>query len=251
MLRCFNSLCYAFDIFKTPINFLISSREKHSNCLGFLLSIIIFTLLLQTFFFTDFILKRNPSVSIQSLNNEPHPLHYFTHENFSLFVTLTDLAGNTYYDPTIFRLFSKKVGVDVKTTKFLRYDSEELVKCDNMESILKDFSIKDAICLKNYSFMVGGYFDQNVIFRLDIDLERCKNGTNVICKSEEEISKFFNQKFVNIYLEDRSFDLYNLNEPIKKIYSTNFISLDKKLYKQSSLFIKKVEFISDTSKKKL
>ena len=103
-----------------------------------------------------------------------------------------------------------------------------------------------AFCPKNSTFKLGGYLDQEFSFKYGIEVLRCVNTSKFNnCKSEEEITKFFDQKYINIYVEGRNFDLNDLEIPIRPIYTTHFVTTDNKLYKIVNFFMRKVEVLSD------
>lgn len=85
LFSLFQSFLYEIDFFKTPFYFIINAkRNKISTRLGSIFSLIIITVLAYTFFSSDMILKRNPSVISQTKTVDIRPRFEFDTSNFKL-----------------------------------------------------------------------------------------------------------------------------------------------------------------------
>lgn len=109
-----------------------------------------------------------------------------------------------------------------------------------------------SFCLKNLSFnemmRIGGYWDENEIYFLEIMLQKCTNSSssNIICKPQETIDEFFKNFFYfSFYINENNIDENNFENPIYTNYITRYTSLDIFLLKDASLFLKKGEIITN------
>lgn len=102
-------------------------------------------------------------------------------------------------------------------------------------------------CLKNLSTYLKGYWDDQQSYYMSVKLEKCTNSTEskIVCKSEEEISEYLNNKYFNIFYQQNNFDLSNFNQPITSKIKTFFSGLEKGRKKEAKLFLKKTILYSD------
>lgn len=138
------------------------------------------------------------------------------HLKLGLAFGLTDGSNVIHHNETIFRIvpFQYRVLNGTNSTK----EQIGLQKCQESDFKIfpdefKKLGLQDAVCL-NEGFRIGGYWDEEELNFLQISLLKCVNGSDIICKSDEEIQTFFIDKYFSYWIEQNSFDMNNYKEPV-------------------------------------
>ena len=71
---------------------------------------------------------------------------------------------------------------------------------------LVEFYHKKFKCIKAEDMYVQGNFDTSAARLVNARLNRCVNSPDLTCKSEEEITEFFRNKFIYLLYNEKSFD---------------------------------------------
>ena len=245
------SIFYSLDLFKTPIYFHMNSKTKIPSQLSFYISLCIICFLSAFFFQSDLFAKKSPFSSIQTIATNSRPRIDFQNENMGVAVSLSDDYNVIINDDSIYTWSMVNYYVN-SNGDIIEEDRKTLGICNESDfkthgDAFKNIGLKDAICPTTGNFSVEGYWDEKYTRYLDIKLNKCNNSTSlIICKSDEEIFKFFQDKYMNIYFSDNIIDVNNFKNPINQIYKNKFYLMDSKISKKYTFNFKKVEFISDS-----
>lgn len=246
-----NEFIYYLDIFKIPMYLLFNSKMKIPSKFSCFISICISVFLVIFFFQSDLFKKKSPISSVQSIATSSRPALNFNSLNFGVAFGLTDNENKFYGDKSYKSYFSIFMAwyYFSSSGELMASDYKELENCKESDlvshgSAFKDLGLKDAFCPTKSNFTLEGYWDEKATKYVEISVVRCDNETE-ICKSDEEIYEFFQNKYLNIYFSDNIIDVNNYLQPIKKIYKNRFFLMDSKMSKKITFNFKKVQFIND------
>ena len=224
MLSFLLSIIYHVDLFKTPFLLRFKHRKQSSTFMGSILSLLIFSAVLVSFFQSDVIHKQNPKViekivSTYSAENPGSPSvtvdGNFSYVPFSFGVT--DLNRNLVEDPTIFTLEAYyKVQ---KGSNFTQYPINAR-PCTREESTLKGFNLSRSHCLPwGSDFLIQGSPQEDIFNTVIFALRICNSQTdNVTCKNASQIQAFMVDKYFYVFFADHTYDVENYDHPINDEY---------------------------------
>ena len=250
LMNSFKTIWYSLDLFKTPIYFQFNSKSKiPSNC-SFFISVCIIGFLLAFFFQSDLFAKKSPFSSIQTIATNARPRIDFNTEIMGVALSLTDTYNVIQNDDSIYTW--KIINYYVNSNgDIIDEDIKTLGFCNESDfkthgDAFKNIGLKDAICPTTGNFSVEGYWDEKYTRYVEITINKCNNLTSpIVCKSNDEIFSFFQDKYMSIYFSDNIIDVNDFENPIKQIYKTKFYLMDSKIAKKYTFNFKKVEFLSD------
>lgn len=247
---------YEVDLFKTPIYFFVNARQKTSTILGSLFSLGIYAFIIYSFLMSNMYLRINPFV-IDQINQQHHRNQInLDNSNFSLAMSLNSEDGINFIDPTMFtfhlRLRTLETIEGIEGYQETIFDDKELHPCSPIDflgnpTMFQDLALTNAMCLKNSTLQLEGYWDEKKLTYIKIWLSMCKNQTNnaIVCKPENEIKDFLKGKYFGIYYQDFSFDLKNYSDPVHRNYKYDYQLVTTFMRKEVSLFIRETELLND------
>ena len=224
MLNFLLSILYHVDLFKTPFLLRFKQRKQSSTYMGTILSILIFSAVLVSFFQSDVIRKRNPKVIEKVVSTysaeTPGSPSITVDGNFS-FVPfsfgVTDLNRNLVEDSTIFTL---EAYYKVQTgSNFTQYPINAR-PCTPEESTLKGFNLSRSHCIPRGSdFLIQGSPQEDIFYTVIFALRICNSQTDkVTCKNASEIQAFMVDKYFYVFFADHTYDVENYDHPINDEY---------------------------------
>ena len=243
-MRILYGSMYYLDLFKRPFVFNILKKDKQSTFCGFLMSLIVFFAISFSIFQSDMVLKRNPNVIDKTTSVELSPLQQIG--NIGAFAFgLVDINRTGYIDERYARIeiFSNLniAGVGNSYQYFP-------VKCDTKWNFnLKDFNTSNYQCLSpGDNYTIQGKYDQNLDKTFAFMLRVCNNLTDgLICKSEEEIAFYLQNKMFFLYFPSYSYDIDYFDQPYSYTPKTKIISFDLQNSYWININMKKSIFSSD------
>ena len=166
-------------------------------------------------------------------------------------ISIEDLYGESYNSPEYF-------SVSIVNSNMMATPTGEFVPVTNTDiafhtcqpedfpgNFYYDGGFAGTLCLNN-SFMTNGYWNQESLWYLDIQVYMCDNATtNGKCKSMDEIQAFLSQKQFNLYLCDLSIDPTNYESPLKQIVHNDYYFVDTTLRKTMAVFLKTIQMSTD------
>ena len=264
----FRSFILRFDIYSRPPSLLINKKSSHSTCPGLIFSMLTYALFLYLFFSTDFVQDLNPKVLTQLSLDQSPPTLQIGKNSFPIFFSLNDELGNIYNDSSIFELkiellrFQKNVTSEV--WKFGKIEEKRVglracEKNDFINSLTVDQEELNIIseklnltCLQDEDLKINGEIEGREISEIVITITPCQNETSdVICRSEEEINKFFaSTKTASLVYIDFNEDLEKFENPMRKKlkwinYKINCGQQRQNLIKMKETFFKTISGISN------
>lgn len=252
----FMSFLYFLDLFKVPVFLRIDKNEKHSTFLGQIISILIISYLIFSFTTGEFIYRIHPSIVDQPFTGESRPRISLSSKNFALSVAVTDVTSKAIVDPTIFKIdlyYEELVSLSNETGKNISFiDLKTLHLCNESDypedpTIFQTLGLKNYMCLDNSTLELQGYWDEPKLSYFFLILSTCQNrsDSNIICKPQEEIENFFENKYFQIYYKDINYDLNDYDKPVKSLFKTEYTMVDFYVRKKMTMFFKKLEIIDD------
>lgn len=255
ILNFLENICYTIDFFKTPFTFHFSKKRRLiSNKFGTAFSILIIIYLFYGIFYSDMIQKTNPSVIIQKKFEPIRPKIILNESNFELAVGLFDENVEKHeIDSSEFEIIATqtKIIYNMTNNTFTRNDLRTNINIRSCVS--EDFQIsfvenmfEKMKCLYNFDLETYGYFNEYEYSSFQINIFLCNNETSkTVCKPQEEILKKMRNKFFGIHYVDFNINYNNFSNPIIFTPQADYISLDSKYTKATSIFLTKFEFIDD------
>ena len=240
------------DLFQCPINLLFNSNEKISTTTSKILSILIYFLLIFSFFQSDMWNKKNPKIFDQMVANEETQI-FLDRSNFGIILNLQDEGGIPIgFDPSY-------ISVEVanhweSTEKSSKVDiNMELCQNSNFESQNSSMSLcPGCLCMSNDS-----HIDINMTERtwmdfsyISIIVKICSNDTakNLTCHPLEDILEYVNGKYFSLTFQEYFFDMNDFNNPAKPNFQTSKeVFINKNFYQYSSISLMEVVLLQDNN----
>ena len=106
--------------------------------------------------------------------------------------------------------------------------------------------MENSYCLKNKTFNLEGFWNEEMINFVSISIFQCENETSEgKCQSPEKIEQFFKDKYIGIVYSDTQIDLYDYKKPFKTSYKTDYVAIDSSLQKNLNFFFKTAHMSTD------
>jgi len=204
------------DFIGKPIVFQIQGNEKFKSALGGVFSLILFAIVLFSFFYfgRDLYEKKNPSYLTQNTRLEFSPQWNLTNDNFFIGIRVEDENFTTVEDPRFFEIIQSyihyernsrnEIEVKNKHTKYMRNKCNDthmknhlnMKRPDGTGGKNQDFS--NFFC-PDIKYLIGGDFTENFFGSLIFKLKICDTDTerrlNITCATDEERFRRFKNKF--------------------------------------------------------
>lgn len=226
----FKSFLLCFDLYSRPPSLLINKKDSLTTFPGLFFSILTIIFFLSLFFSSDFVQNINPKVLYQSFFNESAPILQIHKNSFPIFFMMADHSGKVINDSSLFDLkvefsiFKKDYSSEIVKFRKLEEKTIGIRKCEKddfdiltirPEELDYIFGKFNFTCLQYEDLAIKGDVEENEIAQIVTTFSPCQNGTSdVVCKSEEEIKKFFNGS------NTVSLVYVNMNEDIEKFQNT-------------------------------
>lgn len=245
------SLFYYVDLFQSPVILKFEKREKNSTILGIVLSIGIIIFLVNSFAQSDVFLKKLPTIVNMDVSNPHRPKISYSNKLFA--ISITDLDNVAVFDPSIFQIQISNIqmtgrqsgkgfdyaGVQIKTFHLCNFS-------DVGEQMFISLGLNGSICLDENFFETEGYWDDDTLKYLEINVTMCDNKTyNNSCKTHEEIADYLTGMQFNVYYVGTNLDPSNYRSPTNSIIYNDFYFIDSTLRKNLNIFLKNLELITD------
>ena len=234
-----------FDIFHFPVTLVLNKKETATTITGKIISSIIIAFVLYSFAVSDLINRTNAQTLSQDLSIKPRFPLYFTSQNFTVAIGVSDVDNNFVIDETIFSIDS---GIYFKNNQnqWIDQNSSTLKPCTKADfkedsSDFENLGLNGTLCLSFESFELSGFWDENTVSYLWIEMAICRNDseTKVICKSPEAIETFLNSKYFNAYFTKNSIDASDYSNPISRSLKVFYKRINVEMCKTMSLNFKK------------
>lgn len=252
----------AIDFTGKEPKLLTKQKNQFKTVFGGILSLLIYMIIAAaTFYFgQELYLKQHPiTVTSVTFDVDP-PVTPLTFDNFALFVGLEDSSFNYYIDNTI-------VNVSIQFVNQSAYqDGNDFIfkkeniniplqRCNltenfpNFQDLFSNFNLKNLLCIKpeaQEKLQISGAYSSSLFQYINIILATCKNGTEVVCKSQEEIDAKINGGYFVVDTINSIFNPANYTFPKKNIIKDYFTTISNKYYKKINYYMKRNDFKTDS-----
>ena len=239
----------SFDFFQSPITLLFQTKSKISTTTGLLLSFLLYSLLLFTFFRSNMILKQNPNIS-DTLGSDSNVNIEINKLNLGLAVSLQDQNQTyIYIDSSLFTIdvFFNTIGNNQNSsnTSLILHNCSEN---DFDPSIRLNHYCEKCLCLENNSEInlhlnYESLWVNNYSY-ITININMCINKT--MCRPKEEIIEFIHGKYFSLMFLDYYFNMQDYENPAKiNVQNSIDINIDKSLSQKISISLMGVEILQD------
>ena len=241
-LNIIQNFFYQLDLFKFGFAYQFSKGQKNvSTFLGFICSLIIFSILILTFTNSDMIQKTNPSVISQNFPQISSPNILLKNSTFKIkFAIFSKDIKVFLLDPSIFYfgVTGMKLSPDLNGDRVWTYKNFSYHVCSaeemNEEKSLVVTKFSNALCIDYEDWEIGGSYFDSTFSKFSLKLYICKNDSSnkAPCKSEDEIKSFFQEKYLGIYYKDFYVDVNDYENPLKNFPNIEILQLS--LYTDNS-----------------
>lgn len=245
MFAFFWLLAYQVDLFKRPFTLNVMTHKKTSSLLGTLFSLGIFAVACLSFFQSNMFLKINPYILEKTVSVEEAPLIYFGN-NLPISMFITNTTKEIYNDDTIFKFeayyFQEFSAANITYTPIPIGPCPQI----NNDSPYKIYNSSKLSCIADPKYTLQGTFDDNKFMAIMLQLRICNNYTDGgICKTPDEITRFFIGKVFGIQSPNSVYDVSNYNQPYSLTTNTQLITLSVNKVQQMLQINKKSIFTND------
>lgn len=246
------SLLRYFDLFKSPIFFLYKGRTTISTNLGFLFSLLLTILLINSAAHSDFFYKSKPFISLQSDFSESYAPMWFDRSNFSIIVKIANYSGISLIDYSYFYFNLTFNSLDLTQETYIANENYMKI-CDDNDFIFegKELNLSGkAFCPRQQEHMIlKGAVTSTIAQYAILRFNRCDQYSakyfNVTCKSVDEMNEYIANKVFYLYYTDNTFDLTNLNKPVHRSLLANTLSIYPNIKKTTIISVQKTLIQTD------
>jgi len=250
-MSSFYNLFNYIDIFRIPLSFGLNKKDKISTITGKIFSLVLFVFLLYSFIISDCVNKTNAQSISQDIFQQQRPQMSFSKQNMTMVFGIADDDNNFYIDEQIFSMifYTYKSNSSNTNIEQIVYTLQPCVSGDFKEnpSEFEELSLNGSFCVPDQILTLAGYWDEQNIQYFFLDLVLCQNSTNssIICKSPDEISQFFAEKYIDIYLTNHNIHTSNYLQSVQRSLKMYYQQLDLNIKKIMNFYIKQAIIDTD------
>ena len=246
------SFFHSFDLLKSPICFLYKGRDQISTGIGFLLTMVLSILLINSAVHSDFFYKLKPSVSVQSDYKESYARTAFDRANYTLVVKIGDYSGVSHIDFSYFYFNLTFNSYDISAETYTM-NKQFMRICEENDFLEEDRKLNlygKSFCPSQEEPMIlrGSGTSEAAQYAI-IELDRCDEYSakhfNVTCKTKAEMDQFMLDKIFYYYYTDNTFDLTNLEKPVKRSLLLNTVYFYPNIKKTNIIYVQKTIIQTD------
>jgi hypothetical protein len=249
------------DSFGVSYNFQINSKDKFKTTLGALFTLIYYLVILILFLELgkDVYERTKPKVSLNT-DIKDYQAVQLSNKNFTYGYRVEDNDGLQLIEDTKFQQKVLFFQYEIKNGSWnnLIFQYLPRKKCSEIPNYKEkeayfNISLESWNCIDFDNITLGGNWDGNFVYGLEIKTEQCQNDTssNVICSSQEEIKNYFSPEGQGrrIFYSDLSMEVYpsmdDYNAPLKTHLVNNYELLNIGLNKRNVKTYKSTQMIND------
>ena len=249
--RSFKRFLTLVDLFQAPIIIKFQKREKTSTYFGVFFSMTIIIFLSIYFSKSDIFLKQSPNIVNIEVANVKRPRIDYSHKLFA--ISVTDDSSIAFNDLSVFTIKVTnrylKVAPSAKGFDYIKNLTKTLHACtpsDFQNNWFYSLGLNGAFCLDENYFETVGFWDEDQVTLLEINIEMCDNKTSIVpCKSTTEIQSLLNGKVFNVYYEGVNVDPTNYTSPMNSITYNDYFHMDFTLRKKANFYLKTINIQTD------
>lgn len=247
------------DSFGVSYNFQIKTKDKFKTTLGALFTILYYLVILILFFQLgeDVYKREKPKVSLNT-DIKNYQEVQLSNKNFTYAYRVEDKTGlqvkdrSKFYQKVLYFHYEMVNGTwNNLLEKYLpEFKCSEISYNDERERYF-NISLENWNCIDFDNIKLGGNWDGNFVYGLEILTMQCQNGTDQICSSKEEINNFFSPEVQGnrIFYSDLSMEIYpsmdDYEAPLKTHLVNNYELLNMGLIKRNIKTFKSTKMVND------
>ena len=242
------------DLFGTKPRFLIDGYKSQRSYIGAFISIICCSCVFMFFiyFFEKILSHSKPNMVVSNLIDDLPDKYYFT-DDFVFAISLQFPNYTNYVDESIY--FLKLYDVEyifLEDNSYIFKEKEiPITLCSNYNiKVLPEYfgglNLKQLYCANFSGYYLEGEYGQKKWRTLNFKFSKCRNFSNYNnCLNQEEIDKYLQSGYVDIFMTDKMIVPKDFKNPIK-IYGKNiFDSINGKEYMDYWIYLKRLEVQTD------
>jgi hypothetical protein len=245
------------DFLGNRIGLKIDSSFHYKSTSGTIFSILLFffSIAAAINFGLQIFIRDNAKVT---LNYEYEDLPYINMtNNFPMALNIVKRGAfplenfQSYYNISLINYSQNRVNgtaVVKLTERDMKICQEEDFKgrIKQFESIANPSGLSQYFCLKQDQLLeLKGMIGTPAVNYMAVLINRCVNGTNIICKSREEIDIQFKNVFIQLLSTDYYFDSKNFSDPGRIYLKSTNIPITSDFYKRTYMYFSNVEYTTD------
>ena len=243
---------FQYDIFNHQFFLRIGTKNKNSTPFSMIISHIFLITMVIYFLFSSFntFLHTNPQINIQDFDVNTRSYIHLDSTNFHFAFRLEDNNGNSLKIDNISKYFDIEVTyysqihnetVPWYTINEISYGFEPCLQEDFFEfETYFETNLKNAFCLTNHSFDLGGFWDENQMSYLYMTINMCEED-DPGCVGRDAITEIFKGNYLTFYIETQNVDGNDYNNPLKKSLKYYSYLLDTNIKKDVNFYIEEVQ----------
>ncbi|CAI2386876.1 unnamed protein product [Moneuplotes crassus] len=246
------------DLFPQKVSLTFKGQESFKTLYGGIVSLVIMIIMVSysVRIFTIMFQKQQTQKTLNRVINDiqNNRIDYnISNDNFAFTFAIMDMAtGSREYDPSYISIsVTQNTDTYNKTTGDRSFGAEERSfsickdkfptiddQFTDMKNILKDVNL----CADDQDFTLSGTLYSEIRHYVSLKVQRCVNGTSVVCKTPAEINqKIKNSEFL-MGVASHYFDFDDYDKPIKSTFDTRFLGkLNVNSHKDQDYYVQKSE----------
>ena len=249
-MKSFYKTLDIIDLFRLPVTLGFNKSNKLSTKSGKFLSLFIFSFFMYFLSTSDLFSHLKPQILTQDFKLKKRTGFFLNNQNFTFSLAVADNNNLLIHDPTIFYFEMVKFSQFNGNDKII--ETKALTLCKKNDYYLfpeqeTNINLNNTYCLPSEGFKIEGYWNENNITYLYVNLNKCQNSSenNNSCKSDEEINQFIDDKYINMYIRSPNVDNGNFEQPFMPELQIYYQQLSSKLYKYIEFYLQKTTVSND------
>ena len=242
------------DLFGTKPRFLIDGYKSQRSYFGAFFSMICCSCVFMFFiYFLEKILSHSkPNMVVSNLTDE-EPEKYLFKDDFVFAISLQYPNYTNFINDSIYFLKIYDVEYQFLEDNSYIFNEKEIpyMLCSNYNfKVLPDYfaglNLKQLYCANFSGYFLEGEYGQKKWRTINFKFTKCRNNSNYNnCLNEEDIEKYLQSGYVDIFMTDQMIVPKNFKNPTK-IYGKNiFDSINGKEYMDYWIYLKRMEVETD------
>ena len=242
------------DLFGTKPRFLIDGYKFQRTYIGAFFSIICCSCVFMFFiyFFEKILSHSKPNMVVSNLI-DALPERYYFNDDFVFAISLQFPNYTNFINESIYLLKIYDVEYEFLEDNSYVFKEKEIpyTLCSNynfqvLPEYFKGLNLKQLYCANFSGFFLEGEYGQKKWRTINFKFTKCKNhNNNNNCLSEEDVDKYLQSGYVDIFMTDQMIVPKNFKNPTK-IYGKNvFDSINGNEYMDYWLYLKRLEVKTD------
>ena len=246
------------DIFESTFRYFFNKKRTQHTILTVLLSFAINTFVIIVFIIElyELLEHTNPDVNYAKMRNTIAPNLTLNTKELLFSIGIRDKNYNFVNDPSIATIKATyeivisdkgKLNQTIKTLPFMNCTNiRNIYEKEGIAKYFESNSVEQYSCF-NYTspIIIGGKYATSFYGNLAFYIIKCRNETNINCKTEEEINDSLQNGWLQIVYMTSYVDYYNYTHPIQYITKGPYAKLDVLMNKLTYIYFSQIKTETD------